>query len=89
MFGVSLPELLVILAIALIIMGPADLVSLCASAGRKVRQARAAMDSLKRSAEECERSLIDEAGKAAKAPADAASQASKAIGLAAKPGRGR
>ena len=89
MFGVSLPELLVILAIALIIMGPADLVSLCSSAGRKARQIRSGIDSFRRSAEECERQILDEAGNAAKGPADAASQVSKAIGLAAKPGRGR
>lgn len=89
MFGVSLPELLVILAFALIIMGPADLVSLCSSAGRKVRQIRSAIDSLRRSAEECERQILDEAGNAAKGPADAASSVSKAVSLAARQGRGR
>ena len=89
MFGVSLPELLVILAIALLIMGPADLVRLCSGAGRKIREIRSGLDSIRRSAEECERQILNEAGNAAKAPADAASQVSKASGLAARHGRGR
>lgn len=86
MFGISLPELLVILAVALAIMGPADLVRLCSAAGRKARQVRAAADSLRRSAEECERAILDEANGVAGEASKAAS--SMARSLPAPKGKG-
>jgi Sec-independent protein translocase protein TatA len=69
MFGISLPELLVILAVALMILGPADLVRLCTEAGRRVRQARRAVDAVRQEAEDCRRAIIDEADAAAKSAA--------------------
>ncbi len=89
MFGISLPELLLILAIALVIMGPADLVHLCSSAGRKVRQAREAVSALRRSAEECERVILDEASSTAREASSTASAAARAAGLPGLQDKGR
>ena len=58
MFGISLPETLVILSVALVIMGPSDLLSLCTTLGRKIRQAKSALNSLSLSAQEYESPLL-------------------------------
>ena len=58
MFGISLPETLVILSVALVIMGPSDLLSLCTTLGRKIRQAKSALNSLSLNAQEYESPLL-------------------------------
>ncbi len=52
MFGIGMPELLVILGIALIILGPKKLPDLARGLGRAMREFRRATDEMKESLEE-------------------------------------
>lgn len=72
MFGVSPTELVIILALALLLLGPDQLPSVARTAGRLLREFRNATDGLKESFERQMADLEREKPAAPKAPADEA-----------------
>lgn len=66
MFGIGMPELLLILGLALIVLGPKKLPELAKALGKGLAEFRRATDDLKEEFRQMEREVEDSAGAAAK-----------------------
>ena len=60
MFGIGMPELLLILAIALIVIGPKKLPDLAKSLGRTMREFKKATDEIKKEINDSSNDIVDD-----------------------------
>jgi TatA/E family protein of Tat protein translocase len=70
MFGIGMPELLVILAVALIVLGPTKLPEIARALGKGMAEFRRATDELKDEFHQLERDVEEPPSRSADAPED-------------------